>query len=358
MSDWKKALLQNDEPVSRAIEVIDAKSSFDDQLLLPRRIALIVGDGNKLLGVITDGDIRRGILQGYGLTTPVCKIMNSKFSSVCEGTPREEILAIMRDKGFAQMPILSKLGQIVGLELLEDFTIPLENYWVVLMAGGMGTRLGDLTKNCPKPLIEVCGKPVIETILSNFIKLGFKKFFIVVNYLAEKIIDRVGDGSKWGVSINYLREAQRFGTAGGLSLLPTKPENPIIVMNGDVITKLSITHLIDFHNRQNSFATMCVREYDIKVPFGVARVENSNLLHIDEKPVQRFFVNAGIYVLAPDALDLIIKDTLVDMPDFFNFLIKAGKKASAFPIREYWIDIGRVEDLHRARSDYPEVFYD
>lgn len=356
MSDWQKALISPQDTIARAIEVIDEKFSPEHKAYLPKRMALITDSARKLLGVVTDGDVRKALLHNSSLEDPVEGIMNRNFHYCSEGTASEKVIETMRERGLGQMPILDGEGRIIGLELLQNLKLSPVDNWVVIMAGGLGTRLGELTKNCPKPLIEVSGKPVIETILTNFIDFGFKKFFIIINYLGEKIVEQLGDGSKWGVKIEYCSEEQRFGTAGGLSLLPEKPEKPLIVINCDVLTTLSILHLLDFHRINRSFATMCVRQLSLKIPFGVARVEESQLQNVDEKPVHRFFVNAGIYVLDPDALDLMPKNTRVEMTDFFNDLVAAEKKVMAFPIREYWIDIGRIEDLTRARSDYEEVF--
>jgi dTDP-glucose pyrophosphorylase len=356
MNDWERALISPHDPIARAIEVIDEKFSPDHKAYLPKRMALITDSSRKLLGVVTDGDVRKAVLQGSSLEDPVEGIMNRNFCHCREGTPREKVIETMRDRGLGQMPILDAHGCIIGLELLQNLKIGGVDNWVVIMAGGLGTRLGELTKNCPKPLIEVSGRPVIETILTNFIDFGFKRFFIIINYLGQQIVEKIGDGSKWGVKIEYCSEEQRYGTAGGLSLLPERPQKPLIVINCDVLTTLSILHLLDFHRLNDSCATMCVRQLSLKIPFGVARVEESHLLNVDEKPMHKFFVNAGIYVLSPETLGMMPKNTRVEMTDFFNDLVAAGKKVMAFPIREYWIDIGRIEDLTRARSDYDEVF--
>jgi len=359
MKDWKNALISPEEPISKAIRIIDAESMGSFRMLCPNRIALVVEAENRLIGIVTDGDIRQSHLQGFSAETPVKSIMNSKFHFCSENLSKEEIFVFMKEKKISQVPIIDYAGIVKGVELLEDYISPRNpDNWVVLMAGGAGTRLGELTKDCPKPLIEVGGRPVLETILLNFAHFGFKKFYIVVNFLAEKVIEMIGDGTKWGVEIKYLIEDLKLGTAGGLSLIPEKPTAPMIVMNGDVLTRLSLVHLLDFHRANNAFASMCVRELSLQVPFGVAQVDGPNLLDIDEKPTHKFFVNAGIYVMHPDVLDLIPKGCYYDMPDLFKQILQLQKRTIAFPIREYWMDIGRIEDLARAQSDFKGVFSD
>ena len=223
--------------------------------------------------------------------------------------------------------------------------------WCSWLAGSV-PGLGPLTANQPKPLLKVGQKPILETIMENFIRHGFRKFYFSVNYLGEMIETHFGDGSRWGVRIEYLREQKRLGTAGALSLLPEKPDKPFFVMNGDILTNVDFAQLLHFHVHTGATATMCVRDYDFQVPYGVVRIEGERLARIEEKPVQRFFVNAGIYVLEPPALDLTPADTFFDMPQLFERIVECGQEAAVFPIREYWLDIGRGDDLQRARSEY------
>ncbi|WP_438810775.1 nucleotidyltransferase family protein [Pseudomonas laurentiana] len=221
------------------------------------------------------------------------------------------------------------------------------------MAGGLGERLRPLTENCPKPMLMIAGKPILECILESFIEQGFRNFFLSVNYLASVVRDHFGDGSKWGVNICYLQEHKRLGTAGALSLLPERPQDPILVMNGDLLTHARFDNLVQFHDEHDSLATMTVREYDFQVPYGVVRMDGAAIESIDEKPVHRFFVNAGIYAISPAALDLIPPETFYDMPTLFEDLIKARKSTAAFPLREYWLDIGQIEEFERAQHEWP-----
>jgi NDP-sugar pyrophosphorylase family protein len=215
--------------------------------------------------------------------------------------------------------------------------------WVVLMAGGLGTRLRPLTEDCPKPMLPVGGKPILESILESFVEQGFRRFFFSVNYKAEMVQDHFGDGSRWGVRIDYLHEDRRLGTAGALSLLDDRPDAPLVVMNGDLLTRASFDKLLDFHYAQSATATMTVRDYDFQVPYGVVKIDGTQIVSIEEKPVQKFFVSAGIYVLSP---------SVFDMPSLFSRLINEGQKVAAYPLKEYWLDIGRIEEFERAQREW------
>ncbi len=348
MKDWKTTLLKRAATLRDAIETIDTSAL---------QIALVVDDTQKLLGTVTDGDIRRGILRGVALDRPVTDVMNDQPLVARPDEPREALLANMQSRQVRRVPIVSASGQAIGIELLEDLIQPQDrDNWVVLMAGGLGSRLQPLTNDCPKPMLKVGNKPLLETIVENFMEYGFRKFFVSVNYKAEMIKSYFGDGARWNVDIRYLEENERLGTAGALSLLPQRPSAPLIVMNGDVLTKVNFRHLLDFHASHHSRATMCVREYDFQVPYGVVRMDNYRITHIDEKPVQRFFVNAGIYVLEPEVLDAIPPRTFFDMPSLFDRLIAERRETIVFPIREYWLDIGQLADYDRANGEFMRVF--
>jgi NDP-sugar pyrophosphorylase family protein len=263
----------------------------------------------------------------------------------------------MRQRRLHQIPVLDATWRVVGLEVLDDLLKPQpKTNPVVLMAGGLGSRLRPLTDECPKPLLRVGTKPILETILEAFIEHGFNRFYVSVNYKAEMIEAYFGDGSRWGATIEYLREKERLGTAGALSLLPEPPVEPVFVMNGDLLTRLNFAHLLDFHTAHGSVATMCVREYEMQVPYGVIKTRSHRILDIHEKPTERYLVNAGVYVLQPDALALIPRDRSFDMPDLFKRLMDRGGDTAVFPIREYWMDIGQMDDFHRANGHFEEVF--
>jgi NDP-sugar pyrophosphorylase family protein len=225
---------------------------------------------------------------------------------------------------------------------------------VVIMAGGLGTRLHPLTEETPKPMLKVGGKPILETIIQSFIDQGFTNFFVSVNYKANIISEYFGDGSRLGAKINYLHEKSRLGTAGALSLLPREIHAPIIVMNGDLLTRISVDALLDFHERESAVATMVVREDHYQVPYGVVEVDGTQIVGVEEKPIQRHLVNAGIYVISQDGLNNIPGDTFYDMPTHFAKLAANGHRTAAFPLHEYWVDIGRLDELERAQREWPQ----
>jgi choline kinase/predicted transcriptional regulator len=294
MKDWRSTLIGPESSVRGAVEVIDAAGL---------QIALIIDDNGRLLGTVTDGDIRRGILRGVSLDDPVARVMNESPTTAREQDDRDMLFSLMRERGLHQIPVLDSQWRVVGLQILDALITPeLRHNPVVLMAGGLGSRLRPLTDDCPKPLLHVGSKPILETIIEAFIQQGFRRFYISVNYMSEMIEKYFGDGSRWGGEIGYIRENERRGTAGALALLPQTPELPIFVMNGDLLTRLNFASLLDFHGQHEAAATMCVREYEMQVPYGVIRPQSHRIVDIHEKPTERYFVNAGVYVLSPEAL--------------------------------------------------------
>jgi dTDP-glucose pyrophosphorylase len=353
MKDWRKTFVGSETSIKDAIAVIDK---------VALQIALVVDSDNKLLGTVTDGDIRRGILKGVSLDEPVKHIFYvSPLTASIDDDPRT-MHRIMKEQSIDQLPILDHDGRVVELMFLRDI-LKEKKYKnpVVLMAGGLGTRLRPLTESCPKPLLKVGGTPLLETILVGFVEKGFDTFYVSVNYKAQMIEDYFGDGSKWGVHIEYLRETQRLGTAGSIKLFPERPSLPFIVMNGDLLTKVDYKQLLDFHINNNklshAMATMCVREYNMQIPYGVIKQEGNRLVRLDEKPVQRFFVNGGIYVFQPDMIDLIPDDQYFDMTHLFDKMMGEDYKTVVFQIREYWMDIGHKRDFETADGEYGEIFW-
>jgi NDP-sugar pyrophosphorylase family protein len=263
----------------------------------------------------------------------------------------------MTDKSIRQIPLVDDDGVIVSVEhknLLLNIPQNSEN-WVVIMAGGLGTRLRPLTDELPKPMIKIGGKPLLESIIEKFIAHGFNNFYISVNFKADLIKEYFGDGHKINANIKYLEEDEPLGTAGALGLLPEKPNHPFIVMNGDLLTNINFNHLLDFHEQYDTLCTVCVREYKNEIPFGVVEVEDSYIQDIVEKPVQEVMVNSGIYVISPDVLDLVPKKTFIEMPTLLQQITKDGRKCTAFPIHEYWLDIGRIDDLEKAQHEFLKV---
>ncbi|MCP4697945.1 MAG: CBS domain-containing protein [Gammaproteobacteria bacterium] len=348
MKDWRQTLVSPAASIHDTIQTIDTGSM---------QIALVVDAKHKLLGTVTDGDIRRAILKGISLDEPVCSVMNPHPVTVDDKVSDEQILAGMKHAGLHRIPVVTQDGTLVRLAVLGDLIQPAERpNPVVLMAGGLGTRLHPLTYESPKPMLEVGNKPVLQTIIENFREQGFVHFFLSVNYKAEIIKTHFGNGSRLDINIRYLHEKKRLGTGGALTLLPEQPHSPTIVMNGDLLTKVDFRHLLDFHSEHNAKATMCVRKYDFQVPYGVVEIDRQRILSIQEKPVHQFFVNAGIYVLEPDTLSMIPRDTYFEMPALFEKLLEQQEETVVFPIREYWIDIGQMADLERANTDFNKTF--
>jgi dTDP-glucose pyrophosphorylase len=348
MADWKKSLIRINATIRDAIAVIE-----DGEF----QIALVVDQANILLGTITDGDIRRSLLKGQDMDAPAKQIMNTKPIVATPNTKPQMLLDMMNAETLRQIPLLDSSRQVVGLSHIRSFLNPVQSRdnWVILMAGGLGERLRPLTETTPKPLLNVGGKPLLQTILESFVEQNFCQFYVSVNYKADVIKDFFGDGKKWNVDIRYLEEDQRRGTAGALRLIPEPLTAPLIVMNGDLITKINFQDLLDFHHQQNSSATMCVREYDFQVPFGVVEIDGNRIKKIDEKPVHRFFVNAGIYALDADLIDSIPDDCQFDMTELFDIAINTNKNTTVFPIHEYWLDVGQIDDLKRANIDFSKA---
>lgn len=345
---WKKILILPDTPIVKAIEIID-KATL--------QIAVVVNEDGQLLGTVTDGDIRRAILKQLSLNEPVSQIMNVNPRFVYQKQARESAALLMKHCKVRQIPIVDEnlhpVGLIIADQLLSPVTRP---NWIIIMAGGLGHRLQPLTETCPKPLLRVGGKPLLETIMESFIEQGFRHFYLSVNYMAEMIMEYFGDGSQWAVEIRYLHESQRLGTAGAIGLLPVQPEEPFILMNGDILTKINMTQLLDFHQKNLGEATVCIKEQHSQLPYGVVSIDQNRLKQIDEKPIQHFFINAGLYVFNPGVLDKVPKGVYYDIPDLLRTLLKNGQEIAVFPIREYWIDIGRFDDYERANREFAEVF--
>lgn len=320
------------------------------------QIALVV-DGERLLGTVTDGDIRRAFIKGQELSDPISDIYNTQPVKGYVSQPKEDLLQMALAKGVKQVPMVDEQGMLVGIESVDDYLRVSEKpNQVVVMAGGLGTRLRPLTEKTPKPLLKVGSKPILETIIRNFTRYGFRNIYLSVNYKAEQIQDYFGDGRPFGANLQYLVEDKRLGTAGALSLFPETPEQPVIIMNGDLLTNVNFEHLLNYHLLSEASATMCVRDYELQVPYGVVHAEGATIQAIEEKPVHRYYVNAGIYVLNPEVLRNIPRDRYLDMPQLFQTLIGQGCKTCSFPVREYWMDIGQPADFDRANCEYEEVF--
>jgi len=343
VQNWRSTLIAATDTIRHAIEVIDASGL---------QIALVVDSADHLLGTVTDGDVRRGLLRGLELNRPVSEVMNAHPTTGASTMTRGQRLEIMRRRELSHLPVLDAAGRIVNLESdVELLAVSEKPNWVVLMAGGLGQRLRPLTEDVPKPLLPVGDRPLLEIIIERFVIQGFRKFYIAVNYRAEMVEAHFGDGSNFGAEIRYLREVEPLGTAGALGLIEERPEAPLIVMNGDLLTTVNFGRLAEFHVEQSADLTLCVRRYVHQIPYGVAEVQNDQVVSITEKPSHECFISGGIYMVSPSIYDLLRPARRVDMPDLMSRLIAERRRVTAFPVTEYWIDIGRIEDLERARAE-------
>lgn len=344
MKPWQTALVSEKASLAQAIETLDASGL---------RIALITDSGNVLKGTLTDGDVRRALLKQLSMDTPVSAVMNASPKTATQDWSKNRILATMEQYQVLQLPIVDSQQKIVDLVNLHDMLNKhRHDNPVFLMAGGFGTRLRPLTNNCPKPMLKVGDKPILEQILVSFVEAGFYRFYISTHYMPEVIRNYFGNGEKWGVSIQYIHEEAPLGTGGALGLLPHNEINqPLFVMNGDLLTSLNIHSFLEFHQKHKSTATMCVREYEHQIPYGVISSEGTRIKSMVEKPVHKFFVNAGIYLLNPELVRSVSPGSKIDMPTLLEQQIDQGKAVNMFPIHEYWLDIGRMDDFKQAQID-------
>lgn len=341
---YKELCIKPESSIKVALGLLDATA---------KQILFVVDEQKHLLGTVTDGDIRRGLLRGVSLTASIEVVMNNNPKIARADVDKHGALEIMNRHQLRCIPIVGKSGDLLDVVAKDDLFAKVQHdNIVVLMVGGLGTRLRPLTDNVPKPLLKIGGKPILETILASFTDCGFHKFYLAVNYKAQMIEEYFGDGSKFGVEIKYIHEPKRMGTAGALYFLPKRLVEPIVVMNGDLLTKLDFGELVDAHKKTGAAATMAVREYSYQVPYGVINCDGERIVSIEEKPEQSYFVNAGIYVLNPEVVAKVDKEEFFDMPELFAEIIGEGKKASIYPVREYWLDIGRMDDFKRAQMEF------
>ena len=349
MKNWSEILLKPEDSIQTTIEVLHAGGN---------RIALVTNNDKKLLGIVTDGDIRRALIKHIDMDCAVKEIMNTMPIVALKSESNSAIMLKMQKNNILHTPIVDEHNILVGLETLQHLLVrKIYNNPVFLMAGGFGKRLHPLTVDMPKPLLPVGNRPILETIIMQFIEAGFHNFYVSIHYKADMIREYFGDGSNWGVTIKYVYENKPLGTAGSLGMLPQDIEKlPILMMNGDLLTKVDFMQLLNFHNEQKNIATMCIRKYDSEVPYGVVTIENVNIKSIVEKPIQKFFVNAGIYILEPELINSVDGLSYIDMPDFLESQIERGECVGAFPIHEYRLDIGRIEEYKQAHKNYSIEF--
>jgi len=348
--------LQLGEPMRAAALLMERNSAG---------IVLVVDAERRLLGTITDGDVRRAVLAGLTLDVPIDELLKRKTASpyatpstVRVGAPREEILRLMEERSIRHVPVVDGEGRIVDLvtadQLIPREVIPLE---AVIMAGGYGKRLLPLTENTPKPMLHVGEQPLMELMIGQLRDAGIRRVNVTTHFEEDKIRDYFGDGNRFGVELNYVSEERPLGTAGALRLLDA-PREPLLIVNGDILTKVDFRAMLDFHKDHKADLTVGVREYDFQVPYGVVETQDARVIRVNEKPVYKFFVNAGIYLLEPALEEFIPAAERFDMTDLIEQLVAAGRTVVSFPIMEYWLDIGRLADYERAQEDVKSGKYD
>lgn len=315
-------------------------------------IALAVDQEGRLIGTLTDGDIRRALLGGHTLDDALGRFINRGFDAVEEGTSRASVLDIMQAKRVKAIPVIDAEGRLRGLHTLHDILGRTERpNCAMIMVGGRGERLRPLTDTIPKPMLRVAGRPILERIVLHLVGFGIRRIFLSVNYKAEVIEIHFGDGSAFGCNIEYLKEAVPLGTGGALSLLPAVPSDPLLVLNGDLLTQLDVGQMLAFHGSAGHKVTVGVHEYRHTVPFGVVELQGERIVAVREKPTQSWQVNAGIYILEPDLLARIPKDTYFPLPALVEECLDRGEAVGAFRVEEDWIDVGRHQELRRARGE-------
>jgi dTDP-glucose pyrophosphorylase len=340
---WRKTLAFEESTLGSIIEQLN-----DSGL----QIVLVVSRDEVLIGTITDGDIRRGLLRGLDMNSGVEAIVNRDAMVAPNQMSRDSAKEFMRVNKIHALPILNDSRQVVGMYMLNELLKPEDrDILMIIMAGGQGTRLKPHTENCPKPMIPVGGKPMLEHIIERAKAQGVRHFILSIHYLGHVIQNYFGDGSRWQVEIEYLSEDYPLGTAGAIGLITDRPKKPFLVTNGDVISDIPYCDLLDFHIHQQAIATMAVRAHEWQHPFGVVESNGVEYVGFAEKPISRSQINAGVYALHPDSLDVLKKGIHCDMPELFERLTAAGKRTVIYPMHEPWLDVGKPDDLKEAQMN-------
>jgi len=338
----------------RDISILEGATIRDAMETLDRRalqIALVVNADGRLLGTVTDGDIRRALLAGATLASPVLPHAHQGFTSVSPMTGRADVLDLMRSRRIEQVPVVDEAGRVVGVHTLHALLgIEKRTNWAVIMAGGRGERLRPLTDVTPKPMIRVAGKPILERLVLHLVGYGIREIYLSVNYLGDAIRKHFGDGATFGCNIKYLQEDEPLGTGGALSLLPAKPTETLLVMNGDLLTQADIGAMLEAHARGRCKITVGVREYSFTIPYGCVEVEGDRVLRLEEKPVLGRLINTGIYALEPDVIGRVPQNQHFLITSLIEQAIAIGDHVSSFRISDDWIDVGQKEQLRQARE--------
>lgn len=338
--EWKRLTLLGEKSIESAVLLLEETGA---------QIVLVVDKERRLVGTLTDGDIRRGLLAGVTISAEVAEIMNKNPVTATLTATHSQILEMMHSAGARQIPVIDQNRKITNLFLWNEITtVPPISNGMVIMAGGLGTRLRPQTFEVPKPMLLVGGKPILQHIIERAARQGVSNFFISVNHLKEVIKDYFKDGKWLGVNISYLEEESPLGTAGALALLSPVPSEPFIVINGDVLTEVNYAEILDFHVKNRAVATMGVKPFEWKHPYGVVKTNGTAIEQYEEKPIYRSLINAGIYILSPKVISFVNPSEPLDMPSLFGRLSDAGITQSAYLIHENWIDVGQKADLDNA----------
>ena len=344
---WTQTFLPLNSNIRQAVEVLN-------ETLL--KIVLVTDKNENLVGTISDGDIRRGLLKGLDLESPISVIVNREPLTVSPDSSRDKVLQLMTVNKIQQIPVVDTSNKVIGLHLWDEILVPQSRTnTMVIMAGGKGTRLYPQTEYCPKPLLAIAGKPILEHIITRARSEGFSNFVIAIHYLGHMIEDYFGNGEKFGVKISYLREESPLGTAGALSLISPNPESALIVTNGDVLTNIRYGEFLNFHDQQKMAATIAVRLHEWQNPFGVVSIEGVEIISYVEKPVTRDFINAGVYAFNPKALSTLEHSMRMDMSTLLQQIMSRGMKIAAYPVHEQWLDVGRPSDFVEAEKYFHEL---
>jgi len=308
----------------------------------------VVDENNILIGLITDGDIRKAILNK---NLELEYIINKNPTTKDYRLPKKQLITFLKSIRRKHLPLVDENNRYVDMLVFDELEFNSKPNSVVIMAGGLGTRLGELTKHTPKPMLHVGNKPMLENLIKSFSEHGFTKFYISVNFKSEIIKRYFEDGSRFGVEIKYIEEDKRLGTVGALSLLDEEFDKPLFVINGDILTTLDFEQLLNFHNEKNADMTMCTRTYDLQIPYGVVVHDREKVISLEEKPIQKYSINAGIYVLDPAVLKFIPKNEYCDITDLITVVLEKKYSVCSYEVEDYWLDIGQIDDYNKAQGD-------
>jgi len=348
IKEIEKLFVEPRSNIKHAMEVIDKSG---------KGIALVIDDNKRLLGTVTDGDIRRAILKGISLEESVKTIMNEHYTFVTPNYSKRLVENIFEQKRINQIPVLDDNMRVVDIIFYHEFhQQPTKENWVVIMAGGLGTRLYPLTKKIPKPMLKVGAKPILETIIEQLKSFGYKNIILSLNYKGEIIQNYFQDGSNFGVDIKYVKEKKRLGTAGAIRLARKYLDKSFLVINGDILTKMNFEQFMQYHTKHKNLITIATRKYELEIPYGVVKIQEESVINLREKPTIEFFISGGIYCLEPAVIDEIPRDKYFDITELINIYLSKGEKVGSFPITEYWMDIGQMEDYNQANMDYEGLF--